>query len=66
VLQFIDPIKFTSTACLMFPDETLPMVEDGWKLAIEAQDCLQALASATVSIPSVWQLPGGPSLKTDP
>ena len=42
------------------------MVEEAWKLAIEAQDCQQALAGAPVSTPSVCQLPGGPSLKIEP
>jgi len=42
------------------------MVEEAWKLAIEAQDCQWALAGAPVGTPFVCQLPGGPSLKIDP
>jgi hypothetical protein len=42
------------------------MVDDAWQLAIEAQDCQRELAGAPVCIPSVCQLPGGPSLKIDP
>ena len=41
------------------------MVEEAWKLAIEAQDCQGALAVAPVGTPSVCQLPSGPSLKID-
>jgi len=42
------------------------MVEEAWKLAIDAQDRQRALAGAPVGTPSVCQLPGGPSLKIDP
>jgi len=42
------------------------MVEEPWKLAIEAQDRQWALAGAPVGTPSVCQLPSGPSLKIDP
>jgi len=41
------------------------MVEEAWKLAIEAQDRQQALAGAPVGMPSVCQLPGSPFLKID-
>jgi len=42
------------------------MVEEAWKLAIEARDRQRALAGASVGTPSVSQLPCGPSLKIDP
>jgi len=42
------------------------MVEDGWNLAIEPQDCQWALADAPVGTPSVCQLPSGPSRKIEP
>jgi len=42
------------------------IVEEAWKLAIEAQDRQQVLAGASVGIQSVCQLPGGTSLKIDP
>jgi len=42
------------------------MVDEAWKLAIEAQDHQRALASDPVGTPSVCQLPGVPSLKIDP
>jgi len=41
------------------------MVEEAWKLAIEAQDRQQALAGAPVGMPSVCQLPGSLFLKID-
>jgi len=41
------------------------MVDEAWKLAIEAQDRQRALAGAPVGTPSVCELPGGPSLKID-
>jgi hypothetical protein len=42
------------------------MVDEDWKLAIEAQDCQRALPGAPVGTPSVCQLPGGPSLEINP
>jgi hypothetical protein len=42
------------------------MVEEAWKLVIEAKDRQWALAGAPVGTPSVCQLPSGPSLKIDP
>jgi len=42
------------------------LVEEAWKLAINAQDHQQALAGAPPGTPSVCQLPSGPSLKIDP
>jgi len=41
------------------------MVDEAWKLAIEAQDHQQALAGTPVGTPSVCQLPSGPSLEID-
>jgi len=41
------------------------MVDEPWQLAIEAQDCQRALAGALVGVPSVCQLPGGPSARID-
>jgi hypothetical protein len=42
------------------------MVEEDWKLAIEAQDRQRALAGAPLGTPSVFQLPSSLSLKIDP
>jgi hypothetical protein len=42
------------------------MVDEAWKLAIEAQDRQRASAGAPGGAPSVCQFPGGPSLKFHP
>jgi len=59
-------IVFTMTPWPILSDDKYSMVEEAWKLAIEAKDCQRALAGAPVGTPSVCQLPGGPSLKIDP
>jgi len=41
------------------------MVKKAWKLAIEGQNSQWALAGPGVGMPSVCQLPGGPSLTID-
>jgi len=41
------------------------MVEEAWKLVIDAQDHQQALAGAPGGTPSVCQFPSSPSLKID-
>jgi len=64
--MIIEAIVFTKTPWTILPDDKYSMVQDAWKLAIEAQDCLWALAGATVGTPSVYPLPSGPSLKIDP
>jgi len=62
----MEPIGFTKTPWPILSDDKYSMVEDACNLAIEAQDCQQALAGAPVGTPSVCQLPGGPSLTIDP
>jgi len=47
-------------------DEKYSMVDDTWKLAIEAQDHQGELAGAPVASPSVCYLPSCPSCKTNP
>jgi len=42
------------------------IVDEAWKLAIEAQDRQQALAGAPFGTTSACQLSGGPSRKIDP
>ena len=64
--RFMEAIVFTKTPWPILSDEKYSMVEEAWKLAIEAQDCQRALAGAPVGTPSVCQLPSGPSLKIDP
>jgi hypothetical protein len=62
----MEAIVFTKTPWPIISDEKYSMVDEAWKLAIEAQDRQRALAGAPVGAPSVCQLPGGPSLKIDP
>ena len=66
VKRFMEAIVFTKNPWPIISDDKYSMVEEAWKLAIEAQDCQRALAGAPVDTPSVCQLPGGPSLKIDP
>jgi hypothetical protein len=64
--RFMEAIVFTKTPWPIISDEKYSMVDEAWTLAIEAQDRQCALAGAPVGTPSVYQLPGGPSLKIDP
>jgi len=64
--RFMDAIAFTKTPWPIISDVKYSMVDEALQLAIEAQDCKRALAGAPVGIPSVCQLPGGPSLKINP
>jgi len=63
--QFMEAIVFTKTPWPIISNEKYSMVDEAWKLAIEAQDHQPALPGAPVGTPAVCQLPGGPSLKTD-
>jgi hypothetical protein len=51
--RFMEAIVFTKTPWAMLSDEKYSMVDEAWKLAIEAQDRQQALAGAPVGTPSV-------------
>jgi hypothetical protein len=62
----MEAIVFTMTPWPNISGNKYSMVDNAWKLAIEAQDCQRASAGAPVGIPSVCQLPSGPSLKIDP
>jgi len=64
--RFIEAIVFTRTLWPIISDEKYSMVDEAWQLAIEAHDRQRALAGAPVGVPSVCQLPSGPSLKIDP
>ena len=61
--RFMKAIVFTKAPWPILSDNKYSMVEEAWKLAIEAQDRQWALAGAPVGIQYVCQLPGGPSLK---
>ena len=62
----MEAIVFTKTPWPILSDDNYSMVEEAWKLAIEAQDRQQALPGAPVGTQSVCEMPGGPSLKIDP
>jgi len=63
--RFMEAIVFTKTPWPILSDDKYWMVEEAWKLAIEAQDRQRALSGASVPTPSVCQLPSCPSLKID-
>jgi hypothetical protein len=63
--RFMEAIAFTKTPWSILTDDKYLRVDDAWKIVIEAQDHQQALAGAPVEVPSVCQLPGGPSLTID-
>jgi len=58
VNPFMEAIVLTKTPWPIISDEKYSMVDEAWKLPIEAQDCQRALAGAPVGAPSVCQLPG--------
>ena len=64
--RFMEAIVFMKTPRPIVSNDKYSMVEEAWKLAIEAQDRQRALAGAPPGTPSVCQLPSGPSLKIDP
>jgi hypothetical protein len=51
--RFMEAIVFTKTPWPIISDEKYSMVDEAWKLAIEAQDRQRALAGAPVGAPSV-------------
>ena len=64
--RFMEDIIFTKTPWPILSDDKYSVVEDGWKLAIEAHDRQWAVAGAPLGTPSVCQLRSGPSLKVHP
>jgi hypothetical protein len=64
--RFMEASVFTKTPWPIISDEKYLMVDEAWKLALEAQDRQWALAGAPVGTPSVCELPRGPSLKINP
>jgi hypothetical protein len=63
--RLMEAIVFTKTPWPILSDDKYSMVEEAWKLVIDAQDRQRALPGAHVGTPSVCQLPGGPSLTID-
>jgi len=64
--RFMGAIIFTKTPWPIFSNGKYLMFEEASKLAIQAQDRQRAFTGAPVRMPSICQLPGGPSLKIDP
>jgi len=64
--RFMEAIVFTKTPWAIISDEKYQMAEEAWTLSIEAQDHQWPIAGASIGTPSVFQLPGGPSLKINP
>jgi len=64
--RFMEPIVFTKTSCPIISDKKYSMVDEAWKLAIDAQDRQRTLAGTPVCTPSLCQLPGGQFLQIDP
>jgi len=61
----MEAMIFAKTPWQIISDQKYSLVDEAWKLAIEAQDHQRALAGAPVGTLSVCQLPSGPSLKID-
>jgi len=61
----MEAIIFTKNPWPIISVDMYSIVEERWKLAIEAQDCQRASAGAHVGTPSACQFPGGPSLNID-
>ena len=57
---------FMKTPWPILSDDKYSFIEESWKLAIEAQDWLQAVEAASVCRLSLCPLRSGPSLKIDP
>jgi len=62
----MEAIVSTKNRWPIFSDDKYWMVEEAWRLAIEAQNCQRALAGSPVGTPAVCQLPCGPSVTIDP
>jgi len=59
---FMEAVLVTMTPLALFSDEKWQMVEEAWKLPINAQNRQQELAGTSVGSPSVSEVPSGPSL----
>ena len=63
--RYMEFILLTKTPWPILPNDKYLMVEESWKLAIEAQDCQRALAGTPVCTPSGGQLPSAASPEMD-
>ena len=64
--RFTEAIVFTKNPWPILSDDKYSTVEEAWKQVMEVQNHQRALADAPVGTPSVWELPGVPSLTIDP
>lgn len=64
--RFVQAIVFMKTAYTVSCDQQYTMVVEAWNPALQAQHCQQPLAGASVSPPSLCQLPDSLSLNIDP
>jgi len=64
--MFMESIVSTKTPWETSSDDKYSMVEEAWKVAIQAEDGQQALAGAPAGTPSVCQVPSSPTLKINP
>ena len=64
--RFMKAIILRMSTKPILSDDKYSMVEEAWRLAIEAQNCQHAIAWAPVDSPSVCQLPSGPFPNIDP
>jgi hypothetical protein len=62
---FMEQIVFMKTPWPLLSDDKYWMVEEAWRLDIEAQDRQRALPGASADTTSVCQSPSSPSLKID-
>jgi len=62
----MEAIILMNTPWPILSDDTHSLVEEAWELVIDAQDRQRASAGVPAGIPSVCQLPSGPSLKIHP
>jgi hypothetical protein len=64
--QFMEAAVIAKTPWPIISNVKYSMVDEAWKLAIEAKDGQRELAGAPVGAPSMCKRPGGPSLQIDP
>jgi len=55
VKRFMEAIVLRNTPSPIVSDDKYPIVEEAWKLAIDAQDRARALVGASVGTPSLCQ-----------
>lgn len=65
VKRSTEAIQFMKTPWPILSEEKYLMDEESWEVAIEEQDCQQAIAGASVGTSYVCQLPSSTSLNID-